>query len=253
VPSPVSHSIRALFPLPKGRRHALPTAVSHGFRCQRVKHPRWNRTASKKPANTGWRALLFSRKARLRRGRAGGCGCEAGGIAAVPAVIRNHDGNSGNNGSCAKPDNQRTGADFLSRLNASGLTGRQYAVSGESRSCNHRRHCNRGNNTFKTKHLASPVLYGGILVRSCNPSQRPVPNSFLTVAKRLYRIAGHAFSPAFEQLRIACWQRFPTLQPDPNGFFDSSAVLQSRRGAARTQQSLTGWPRPDSPVKGVPL
>ena len=156
----------------------FPRQCRMGSDAKALKLAQRNRAASKKPANTGVAGFAFSRKARLRRGRAGGRGREAGGVAAVAALVRNHDGNSGNNGRGAKPDNQRASADFLSRLNASGLAGRQHAISGESRSCNHRRHRDRGNNTFKTEHLASPVIYGGNLSQAVIQVNGPYPIPF---------------------------------------------------------------------------
>jgi hypothetical protein len=52
--------------------------------------------------------------------------------------------------------------------------------------------------TLLKPNIAIPRLsMAGILVRSRKPSQPAIPNSFLTVAKRLYRIGGHNFRHGF--------------------------------------------------------
>jgi hypothetical protein len=56
--------------------------------------------------------------------------------------------------------------------------------------------------TLLKPNIGFPRLFDArILVRSCNPSQRPFPDSFLTVAKRLYRAATRDFAQHFTVAR----------------------------------------------------
>ncbi len=200
-----------------------------------------------------WRAFRVPKKVRLRRSGRSGRRREGVGRAAVAALIRDDNGNGGHNSCGAGADDQRTIADLLRGLDTRRLARNQGMISGESRRTNHRCHRHRGNNILKTVHRLPPLSNGGILVRSHKPSQPAFPISFLTVAKRLYRIGRAFFCPILAHQNRA----FIGLGEDLSvqGFLPRAIQAMLHMRNIRTQALLRAagayrFAGPREPVKG---
>ncbi len=150
----------------------------------------------------------------------------------IGILVADGDGNRGDDRDRAQTDDQGTPANTeVSLVNTSGLAGRQgRGFGGESRRCNQGRHGNRGNDTLSTEHKAFPRLSDGRHVwpkvfGKSTTSQAVRPNSFLTVAKRLYRIAAHSEKPHFGLLPYIRKARIP-------GYWPVHAASQKMNGSA---------------------